>query len=450
MVIKRLSQKHRTRIFTLLFGALLVFPLAAGTQKALAAVPGVTSLSRSDANTIGVTTSVNNVPAPGNVLKASDGKSFSGNIVVFREPLSVTESFCFVPVKAALTESTNLAGQKSLSAKLTADTASATTTIQGPPSNTGVGFVIVNKCSGAQINQYNNQTVNVLDACLNGCVGGGTSDREGDEHETNPTCETSPGAGPLSWILCGIYNTVADSTDWIYSNGIQPLLRMKPIPISDTGSNKVVFELWSAFRLYGDIFLVIALLVIVFGQAIGGGVVEAYTARKALPRLLMAAILINISIYIVAFAVDATNVVGGGLGQIMTAPLTDTGKFNIRLDLSEQATSLGVGGAALIGAGLAGVISLGSLASALPFLLLFAVLPLFLGLLAILITLIVRQALIILLVIVSPVAFALWCLPNTEKYFGQWWELLFRALLIYPMIVALFAIADLMSVIFGS
>jgi hypothetical protein len=66
-------------------------------------------------------------------------------------------------------------------------------------------------------------------------------------------------------------------------------------------------------------------------------------------------------------------------------------------------------------------------------------LPMALIIIAILATVLIRHALIIFLVIISPFAFALYCLPNTEKYFRQWWEILFKALLVYPIIASLFA-----------
>src|SRR5208282_1078506 len=87
------------------------------------------------------------------------------------------------------------------------------------------------------------------------------------------------------------------------------------------GTNNIIFKAWSDFRVYGDVILIIALLVIVFSETIGGGLLDAYTVKKVLPRLLAAAILINLSIYIVALLVDITNVVGGSIGQVITAPL---------------------------------------------------------------------------------------------------------------------------------
>ena len=72
--------------------------------------------------------------------------------------------------------------------------------------------------------------------------------------------------------------------------------------------------------------------------------------------------------------------------------------------------------------------------------------PAVLGLLTAFITLILRKAIILALVLVSPVAFALYCLPNTEKYFKKWWDFLVQTLIVYPIVVVIFAVSDILSV----
>ncbi len=113
-----------------------------------------------------------------------------------------------------------------------------------------------------------------------------------------------------------------------------------------------------------------------------GGV---YTAKKTLPRLLIAAILINLSIYIVAAAVDITNVIGAGLSEILLSPFGNNliikpGVASSTAVLAIGATAIGGGTLAAFGIGTAALAALGSLAgAALPVLLLFVVLPLVLA-----------------------------------------------------------------------
>lgn len=264
--------------------------------------------------------------------------------------------------------------------------------------------------------------------------------------DDNITCETS--GSPLNWILCPIFNGVADMSDWLFRNILEPFLYAPPI---DTDPSKPSYQVWSNFRLYGNIILIIALLVIVFGQAIGGGLIDAYTAKKIMPRILLAAILINLSIYIVGFLVDVSNILGKGIGDILLAPFKSSQNFSFSPGTGQQLGVFGVGilGAFLGAAGISGFILAmlsGAVAvKAFVMVALFTLVPVILAIIGVFLTLIIRRGIILFLVLVAPVAFALYCLPNTEKYFQKWWDLLFKTLLVYPIVVAIFAIADIMS-----
>lgn len=307
------------------------------------------------------------------------------------------------------------------------------------------------------------KTGQALQACTDGYVGGANGKTEGEACQgysganlstcqsawsdgsatqgngpATPQCETSGFA--FSWFFCQIIDGLSGAASDLYNNFIQPFLETKPIQLTDVQTDpSQTYNIWKNFRLYGDVFLVIALLVIVFGESIGGGLIDAYTAKKVLPRLLVAAILINISIYLVAFAVDITNIIGNGIGELIEQPFKNAGTFQLKVG----------GGTASFGLGIVSAGSLWAVASGgalLEFLLVFFLIPAFLALLAVLITIIIRTGLIVFLVLVSPVAFALYCLPNTEQYFRKWWDLLFRTLLIYPIIAVLFALANVLSI----
>jgi hypothetical protein len=76
------------------------------------------------------------------------------------------------------------------------------------------------------------------------------------------------------------------------------------------------------------------------------------------------------------------------------------------------------------------------------------ILGLLLWVLVIVGVLVFRQGLLVLLTILSPIAVALWILPNTEKYFRQWWEWFIKALMIYPIIAALFALSNALTTLY--
>jgi hypothetical protein len=268
--------------------------------------------------------------------------------------------------------------------------------------------------------------------------GGGQTQDDAD------TCNVSTSL--VSWFLCPIYDGLANLSDALLTV-VQDFLKTNPIDTTSTNDN-AIYTVWSNFRIYGDIFLIIALLVVVFGQSIGGGLVDAYTAKKVLPRLLVAAILINLSIYIVAFMVDVTNIIGQSIGGIITAPMhgVSLSPSGWKLAIFAALPGAAIAGGATIAAFLAGGAALGSAAVAfMPFLLLFVIVPALLALILLFVILVLRKAIIIALVLISPIAFALYALPNTEQYFRKWWKLLFDMLMVYPVVMVIFGVADLLA-----
>ena len=254
----------------------------------------------------------------------------------------------------------------------------------------------------------------------------------------NPTCESE--GFSLSWLICPLINAILDSLDWMFRQFIEPFLVIQPLT---TNEGDFAYEVWQGFRTLGNIVLAFALLFIVFGQAIGGGLVDAYTAKKAMPRILVAAIGINLSFFVVAATVDIFNVIGSGIGRLITAPLDGQGSFNFSPGNLISATgilAILLGGDWLLQAvGQAGFF---------PMIGITVLLPALLITIAIFGTVIIRRGIIITLAVISPVAVALYAIPATEKYAKQWFSLLVKTLLVYPIIMAIFAIADLMSVMF--
>ncbi len=257
-----------------------------------------------------------------------------------------------------------------------------------------------------------------------------------------PTCEMN-WESAIAWFVCPIVTVLADTVMGI-QDIINDMLR------TDVVSNPSVKKAWSDFRILGNVLLVIGLLVIVIGESVGGGVMEAYAVKKALPRILIAAILINISYFIALALNDVFNVIGQGIYSLLVAPFGNTpGAAAFKLDIF---SFLGVSATAMSGTAvvvaLVKMSMLGDvLMSAIMPLFLFVILPIVLILLAVLFVIIMREGIIMLLVIISPIAFALYTLPNTEKYFKKWWEELTKALLIYPIIMVMFALSKDLGVV---
>lgn len=170
---------------------------------------------------------------------------------------------------------------------------------------------------------------------------------------------------------------------------------------------------------------------------------DAYTVRKIAPRLFFAVVGINISIYLCVAAVDITSVVGHGLAYLIRAPFDTSGALHSKVDegAANAAAPLFVVGL------LAAIVTLKGATGAVLSTIWFLLLPVFILILTTLITLALRQALLVLLTLVSPVAIVLAVLPGTEKYFKQWWDLFLKTLIVYPIIAALFAVSDVLTAI---
>lgn len=169
---------------------------------------------------------------------------------------------------------------------------------------------------------------------------------------------------------------------------------------------------------------------------------DAYTVRKIAPRLLLAVIAVNLSIYLCVAAIDITNVVGHGLSQLIKGPFDVGTALNVNIDEGSSNLSAFFILAGAFGATILSVVAISGGATAMIF---FVMLPVIMVVLAIIVTIAIRQALLVLLTLISPVAIACLVLPGTEKYFKQWWDLFLKTLLVYPIVAALFAVSDVMA-----
>lgn len=238
--------------------------------------------------------------------------------------------------------------------------------------------------------------------------------------------ETSCAVDGIGWIVCPVMNFMAKLNDKAFEF-LQSFLTIRPALISDDNTLKA----WSSFRDIANVAFVIAFMVIVYSQITSAGV-SNYGIKKLLPRIVVAAILVNISYYICALAVDLSNIVGSSVYSLLK-------------------DSIGVGGAGAAATGWEGTmegILQGAAIGIGVVLLLLAVLMAPTALLAfavVLMILIARQAFVILLVVISPLAFVAYLLPNTESWFKKWWKAFSAVLMVYPIVGVVFGASILAS-----
>lgn len=282
-----------------------------------------------------------------------------------------------------------------------------------------------------------NAALSDADAAKLGGTAAGTSNTNTSNSASNAGNNTSCEGQQLGWIICPVVSTMQNAIGAVENSVIVPFLQTQPLHRTNAdGSAAVVFTIWNAVRDFANALLIIVFLFLIFGHTLSFGA-DAYTIKRTLPRLVVAAILIQFSFLIASLGIDITNILGGGVGKIIGAVVNTAGGVNYHFNLLTGGlglTALVAGAVALIGSVLTGAILLVLLAA-------------FLGVVAVFLTLIARQIIITLLVIVAPLAFLLMVLPGTESMF-RWWRTNFiRVLLMYPLIVLLFAASRVVAVI---
>lgn len=262
-----------------------------------------------------------------------------------------------------------------------------------------------------------------------------TAANSGD-NETKTTCPSE--LGGIGWIFCPIMNALSGFNDLMYG-WIEDVLVLNPLKMEDTdGGETASYQNWKAIRDISNVTLVIVFLIVIFSQATSVGITN-YGIKKMLPRIIMIAIAINISYFLMMLAIDVANLLGVGLHDLLTSTAVTANTEN--LDFRNLSDALLLGTGALVGTAGIGIVA-GSLAGggvalallALPFIAVAA-----LALLAAVATLFVRNALVIILVIIAPLALAAYMLPNTEPLFVKWRKLLTSSLLLFPMAALLFS-----------
>lgn len=247
-------------------------------------------------------------------------------------------------------------------------------------------------------------------------------------------------AGALGWMICPLIYTLRDAAQGIFSGFIEPLLRVHDSIIGELSKNdntSTMYQAWSFFRNIGNILFVIALLFVIFSQVTGIGI-DNYGIKRILPKLIVTAIIVNFSYIICGLLVDLSNIIGNSIKNIFESvqftagdkPSDGLGPVGI---ITFLVAAISGGAAAVAGVTVAGsIIGGGGLLTILVPILTFLASAVIAGFFAMLM-LGVRQALVIIMIVISPVAFVLYAIPNTNPIFKKWFTLFRGLLMLYPV-----------------
>ena len=258
------------------------------------------------------------------------------------------------------------------------------------------------------------------------------------ENSTSTSCDVQG----IGWIICPVSNWLADGIDFMYS-ALQEFLKTKPL--ETTNQNSGIYLAWVIMRNISNVAFIVAFLVIIYSQLTSVGI-SNYGVKKMLPRLVIAAVLVNLSFTICAILLDLSNIAGYAFQDAF---------MGIKNTISTVGENTGVGwtwsevivmilsNGALAG-GVVATVAMG--AELLP-LALSALVGIGLVLLLVLLIMAARQALIVILIIISPLAFVCYLLPGTEKWFKKWRDLFLTMLVFFPAFAVVFGGAQLAGII---
>ena len=259
------------------------------------------------------------------------------------------------------------------------------------------------------------------------------------ENSTGTSCDVQG----IGWIICPLSNWLADGIDYMYS-ALQEFLKTKPL--ETTNQNSGIYLAWVIMRNISNVAFIVAFLVIIYSQLTSVGI-SNYGVKKMLPRLVIAAVLVNLSFTICAILLDLSNIAGYAFQDAFMGiknTISTVGENTSTWTWSEVISTALSNGALAVGAGYA--VSLALTTELLPMLVPAATLA-GLTLLFILLIMAARQALIIILIIVSPLAFVCYLLPGTEKWFKKWRDLFLTMLVFFPAFAVVFGGAQLAGII---
>jgi len=259
------------------------------------------------------------------------------------------------------------------------------------------------------------------------------------ENSTSTSCDVQG----IGWFICPVSNWLADGIDYMYS-ALQQFLKTKPL--ETTNQNSGIYLAWVIMRNISNVAFIVAFLVIIYSQLTSVGI-SNYGVKKMIPRLVIAAVLVNLSFTICAILLDLSNIAGYAFQDAFMGiknTISTVGENTSTWTWSEVISTALSNGVLAVGAGYA--VSLALTTELLPMLVPAAALA-GLTLLFILLIMAARQALIIILIIISPLAFVCYLLPGTEKWFKKWRDSFLTMLVFFPAFSVVFGGAQLAGIL---
>lgn len=275
-----------------------------------------------------------------------------------------------------------------------------------------------------------------------------TIDRQADVDADNSSEDekiTSCVVSGIGYIICPMIQFLAEATDAVFEY-IENFLQVEPII---AGQDSTLYRAWTIARDIANVAFIVVFLIVIYSHLTSVGL-NNYDLKRVIPRMLVAAVAVNLSFYIAAFFVDVSNILGVSLNNLFIGIVNDVGQGAERNALtstswSEFAVYLLSGGTILAGAAFQGTMAALSFGSGLLYLFVIILVPIAIIVVVTVSVLAARLAIITVLVVLAPLAFVAYVLPGTKQWFDKWQDLFSTMLMMYPLFAILFGGSHLAS-----
>lgn len=258
----------------------------------------------------------------------------------------------------------------------------------------------------------------------------GVEDYVAPENVVEASCIDAGGAGALGWVVCPIFDWFKNTSKEIYTEFLEPSLQVDPTLFTE-GTDDGTYEAWGVFRDFSNLCFIILLMVVIFSQVTGWGI-DNYGVKKILPKLVVVAVLVNLSYILCTICVDLSNIVGNGIQRIFENIQPTTSSLIMDGTAVTVDDNIWPGVGILTAGALATVAVLANPAMLLS--LFVSAIGLMISIFFLFVLLAARQAAVIILTVVAPVAIVCYALPNTKSVFDKWLKLGMGLLMVYPIV----------------
>ena len=258
-------------------------------------------------------------------------------------------------------------------------------------------------------------------------------------------------SGKLGWIICPVISGISGIGEWLWGEVETNFLQLS---VEDFfKKNDGIEKAWAIFRDMANVIFIIFFLIVIFSQLTGVGI-DSYGIKKILPKLIITAILINLSYLICVLAVDLSNILGSGLNSLFTSMASSIEVTTVEASPGASIAAAGLGGGGLVLFSLLttplGAVTLAGAIAAVGLTVLGIAISLMVSILFLFLVLMIRNAGIVILIAIAPIAIVCYMLPNTEKFYKKWFDLLKSLLFVYPICGALVGAGKLAGNILAS